>query len=72
MAAREATLLQRPKLLNLKLASGMSARHRLRDLADVLELIRIASLSRNLAEALDPSVCGKCLELWDAAQADAG
>jgi hypothetical protein len=62
-------LLPLPKLLDLKLASGMSAPHRLRDLADVLELIRIARLSRNLAETLDPSVRDKYLDLWDAAQA---
>jgi hypothetical protein len=61
-------LLPLPKLLDLKLASGMSASHRLRDLADVLELIRIAKLPRGLEESLDPSVRGKYLELWDAAQ----
>ena len=62
-------LLPLPRLLDLKLASGMSAPHRLRDLADVLELTRIAKLPRDLAETLDPSVRGKYLELWDAAQA---
>ena len=62
-------LLPLPKLLDLKLASGMSAPHRLRDLADVLELNRIARLSRDLAKTLDPSVRDKYLELWDAARA---
>lgn len=62
-------LLPLPKLLDLKLASGMSAPHRLRDLADVLELIRIAKLPQDLAETLDPSVRDEYLELWDAAQA---
>ena len=33
------------KLIELKLASGMTAPHRLRDLADVLELIRVRKLS---------------------------
>jgi hypothetical protein len=53
----------------LKLASGISAPHRLRDLADVLELIRILSLPRETAESLDPSVRAKFDELWQAAQA---
>lgn len=56
------------RLLELKLASGMSAPHRLKDLADVLELIRAVSLPRSTADDLDPSVRAKFLELWDAAQ----
>lgn len=62
-------LLPLPKLLDLKLASGMSAPHRLKDLADVIELIRAASLPSSLADALDPSVRHKYLDLWSAAQA---
>jgi len=62
-------LLPLPTLIELKLASGMSAPHRLKDLADVIELIRAASLPSNLADALDPSVRDKYLELWTAAQA---
>jgi hypothetical protein len=62
-------LLPLPKLVELKLASGMSAPHRLKDLADVIELIRAASLPSNLADALDPSVRDKYQELWTAAQA---
>ena len=54
--------------MDLKLASGISAPHRLRDLADVLELIRAAGLSPELANELDPSVQEKYLELWRAAQ----
>ena len=61
-------LLPLPKLIELKLASGISAPHRLRDLADVLELVRCARLGRELAEALDPSVREKYFELWQAAQ----
>jgi hypothetical protein len=55
-------------LVELKLASGMSAPHRLRDLADVLELIRAARLPEALAEELDASVRDKYRELWEAAQ----
>jgi hypothetical protein len=61
-------LLPLPLLVELKLASGMSAPHRLRDLADVLELIRAAQLPAALAEELDPSVRDKYRELWQAAQ----
>ena len=57
-----------PKLIELKLASGMSAPHRLKDLADVLELIRAAGLKIDLANALDRSVRDKFRELWQAAQ----
>ena len=64
----EVALLPLPTLVELKLASGISAPHRLRDLADILELIGIARLPRDLAESLDPSVRGKYLELWEAAQ----
>lgn len=56
------------KLVELKLASGISAPHRLKDLADVLELVRAASLPRNLADELNPWVRDKYFELWDAAQ----
>lgn len=55
-------------LIELKLASGMSAPHRLKDLADVLELIRAAGLPAALADRLDPSVRAKYTELWSAAQ----
>jgi hypothetical protein len=53
-------------LVELKLASGMSAPHRLKDLADIQELIRAASLPRSLGDALDASVRAKYFELWDA------
>lgn len=62
------SLLAPAKLVELKLASGMSAPHRLRDLADVLELVRCAHLPRELAGTLDPTVRDKYLELWLAAQ----
>lgn len=55
-------------LVELKLASGISAPSRLRDLSDVQELIKHAKLSRELAHELDASVRVRYLELWDAAQ----
>ena len=54
------------KLIELKLASGMTAPHRLRDLADVLELIWIRKLKADFGERLDPYVRAKYVELWDA------
>ena len=59
-------LLPLPRLIELKLASGMTAPHRLKDLADVQELIRAASLSHELADTLDRYVRDKYLELWQA------
>ncbi|MBI2945056.1 MAG: hypothetical protein HYY25_12710 [Candidatus Wallbacteria bacterium] len=55
-------------LLELKLASGMTAPHRPRDLDDVIQLIRANALGLDYAQRLDPYVQGKYRELWDAAQ----
>ena len=44
------------KLIELKLASGISAPHRLKDLADVQELIKIRKLDADFALRLDPYV----------------
>lgn len=57
-----------PTLLELKLASGMTAAHRLKDLADVLEVIRAVPLPQTFADLLHPYVRDKYLELWRAAQ----
>lgn len=59
-------LLPLQKLIELKLASGMSAPHRLRDLADVLELIRVCDLP--LETGIHESVREKYRELWHAAR----
>jgi hypothetical protein len=56
------------KLIELKLASGLSAPHRLQDLADVQRLIAVISLPRNLSEQLDPSVRAEYLRLWQTVQ----
>lgn len=61
-------LLPLEKLVELKLASGLSAPHRLKDLADVLELIRSAALPASLGDQLEASVREKYRELWAAAQ----
>jgi hypothetical protein len=62
-------LLPLPRLIELKLASGMTAPHRLKDLADVIETIRRLKLTAGFAEELDPFVAEKYRELWQAAQA---
>jgi len=54
------------KLIELKLASGISAPDRLKDLADVQELIKIRKLDADFALKLDPSVRAKYRELEEA------
>lgn len=51
------------KLVELKLASGISAPHRLKDLADVQELIKVRALGPDFADNLDSYVREKFLEL---------
>lgn len=55
-------------LLELKIASGMTAAHRLQDLADVIQLIRVNALPQDFSGQLNPFVREKFLELWQAAQ----
>ncbi len=57
-----------PKLVELKLASGMTSPGRLKDLADVLELTKILDLPREFADQLDPYVRDKFAELWKQAR----
>lgn len=56
-------VLKLPRVVDLKLASGMSAPHRLRDLADVQEIIRVRRLDERFAAELDPSVRETYLKL---------
>lgn len=60
-----------PTLIELKLASGMTNPGRLRDLADVQELIRVLKLSADFDQRLEPYVRGKYGELWNAVSGDA-
>jgi hypothetical protein len=55
-------------LVTLKLASGISAPHRLRDLADVQDLITRLRLPAQFADRLNPSVREAFLERWRAGQ----
>lgn len=63
-------LLPLPRWIELKLASGMVAAHRAKDLVDVQELCRSAKLPRALAAELHPWVRDRFLELWELAQID--
>jgi hypothetical protein len=56
------------RLVELKLASGMTAPHRLRDLADVIDLTRALQLERGFGDRLNDYVRAKFDELWLAAQ----
>ena len=56
------------KLIELKLASGLSAPHRLKDLADVQELIARLKLPLDLARNLDASVRDEYRRLWQNVQ----
>lgn len=52
------------RLVELKLASGLSNPDRMKDLADVQELIRFAGLPETLAASLDPSVRAEYARIW--------
>ncbi len=56
------------KLIELKLASGMTAGDRLKDPADVQELIKARSLTSEFAGLLDPYVRARFLELHQAVE----
>ena len=61
-----------PTLVDLKLASGMTGGvGRLKDLADVAELIRLLALPATFAEQLAPYTRDKFAELWTGLQASA-
>lgn len=55
-----------PKLVELKLASGMTNPARLSDLGDVQKMIRVLNLPEDLVMQLNPFVQEKYKELWSA------
>lgn len=61
-----------PTLIELKLASGMTSPGRLRDLADVIDLIKVIPLTAEFAQRLDPYVRDKYWEMWRAANVEGG
>jgi hypothetical protein len=56
------------RLIELKLASGMTNPGRLKDLADVQQVIRQLQLPQDFAQQLDAYVRDKYQELWTAVQ----
>lgn len=56
------------KLIELKLASGMTAPDRLKDLADVQELIKVRGLDAGFAERLNPYVQEQYRQLYRAVE----
>lgn len=58
-----------PALVELKLASGMSNAERIKDLADVQELIKLLDLPASFAQQLNPYVREKYAELWQGVRA---
>lgn len=66
------TYIRLEKLVELKLASGISNAGRLRDLADVLEVIRGLKLPKDFASHLEPSVRDTYTRLWQDAAAKSG
>lgn len=57
-----------PTLIELKLASGMTNPSRLKDLADVQEVIKTLNLPIEFADQLNPYVREKFRELWSPAE----
>jgi hypothetical protein len=62
-------VLSLPTLIELKLASGMTAPHRYLDLGDVVALIRARKLPVSFGAKLHPFVRRKYRELWQQAKA---
>lgn len=59
-----------PRLVELKLASGMTGNlMRAKDIADVVELVRSIRMPRTFANELNPYVSAKFLEIWDGVNA---
>lgn len=57
-------------LIELKLASAMTAAHRLQDFADVIQLIRANKLLQEYGDTINPYVREKFLEMWQSAQVE--
>ena len=68
IASPGVSILKLTRLVELKLASGLTAPARLQDFADVIALIRVNRLPREYVAELDGSVRAKYAELWDLAQ----
>ncbi|MGD0089195.1 MAG: nucleotidyltransferase family protein [Planctomycetota bacterium] len=70
MRINDMSCLRLEKLIELKLASGMTNVLRLKDLGDVIALIQQLNLGADFAAQLHPYVRDKYQELWQAIQED--
>jgi hypothetical protein len=61
-------IIQLSTFLDLKLVSGMTAAHRLQDLADVQHVIKRLGLTEDVAEQIHPYVQEEYRRLWRAVQ----
>jgi hypothetical protein len=61
-----------PRLIEMKLASGLAAPDRPRDFDDVIQLIRVGALPASFASQLHADVRAKYVELWGYAQRPTG
>lgn len=57
-----------PTLIELKIASGMTSTERMKDLADVQELIKTLNLAKDFDQKLNPYVRDRYNELWQASR----
>jgi hypothetical protein len=57
-----------PCLVELKLASGMTSPDRMKDLTDVLEVVKVLGLPKSFSSNLAPYVRDKYLEIWQSAR----
>ena len=62
--------LRLPTPIELKLASGISNAARIKDLGDVVELVKTLKLAKDFGEKLNPYVRGKFDKLWEAVRND--
>lgn len=60
-----------PKLVELKLASGLSSPDRAKDIGDVQEMIKVLSLPMSFVDNLNPYVQDKYRDLWVAVNGSA-
>ena len=65
----EIHFLNLPTIIELKLASGMTGADRMKDLADVQELIKLLALPEDFGDQLNPYVQLKYQELWQTTRA---
>jgi len=69
VVANGVKFIELPKLMEMKIASGMSGLGRSKDFGDAVELIKILGLAEGFADSLNPYVREKFAELWAASSA---